>query len=61
MFKKIISIITIENSKELKLVSYSIDFEKSLIETLKKQFYQKLEQLDDSIIIVKIFTVMEKN
>ena len=35
MFKKIISIITIENSKELKLVSYSIDFEKALIETLK--------------------------
>ena len=60
MFKKIISIITIENSKELQLVSYSIDFEKALIETLKT-ILSKLELLDASIIIVKIFTVMEKN
>ena len=35
MFKKIISIITIENSKKLNLITYSIDFEKSLIDSLK--------------------------
>ena len=35
MFKKILSILSQENTKEFNLITYSIDFEQALIDTLK--------------------------
>ena len=38
IFKKIKDIITIENSKELSLISYSVDYEQSLLDTCRTIF-----------------------
>ena len=40
MFKKIKDIITIEDSKELFIYSYSVDFEEALLYTCKIMFHK---------------------
>ena len=40
MFKKIKDIITIEDSKELFIYSYSVDFEEALLDTCKIMFHK---------------------
>ena len=59
MFKKIISIITVENPKELKLVSFSIDFAKALIETLKT-ILQKIRTVLVSLFFINIVKLIKK-
>ena len=41
LFKKIYSIISIEDSKKLNLITYSCDFEPALIDSLEKNFSNK--------------------
>ena len=60
LFKKILSIITIENSKSLKLKSYTTDFEQALINCLSI-LIPNVSQLGAIITIVLIFIKMQKN